>query len=617
MAKTIAKEKGKRSSKDKSDRPNKKLKEGKPAKEEKQQNGNESGKSPFSLLANDKAVDSTLSALFTTRPSPPRETVAPPAPKSKKAAAEEADSESSDEDDKAEEVDGAVEGETSTEEEKLEEAAEEVDQTQHPKRKRKRKDAHEELEDAYMARLGREEAKETEAAAAERAAKRQKAEPAKEQDAVPGASENEAPNEDMEDASDVPEEPDLERPSSEIGTPPPRHETQDETADTEVAKANRTVFLGNVSSTAITSKTARKELDAHLTSFFSKLPLKSNDPPPRLESLRFRSTAYNTGGLPRKASYAQQNLMPSTTTATNAYAVYSHPSLAREACKHLNASIVLSRHLRVDSVAHPSPQEPRRCVFVGNLGFVDDESAILAANKDAGYENRKTAKQPADVEEGLWRTFASKAGAVESVRVIRDEKTRVGKGIAYVQFVDENSVETALLLDEKKFPPMLPRKLRVARAKAQKRNVKPGSTGRPGAFAQSKAKETGYQRKITPQEASKLGRAGKLLGRAAAAQQAKEAKGARFATGANAGPKGERGSGASVASVTEAKPVMRGPETFVFEGHRASAGQGKSGLKLGGKGKGGAGGKKKGKPSTRSAKRGAAFKKEGGKKKTV
>jgi nucleolar protein 12 len=56
---------------------------------------------------------------------------------------------------------------------------------------------------------------------------------------------------------------------------------------------------------------------------------------------------------------------------------------------------------------------------------------------------------------------------------------------------------------------------------------------------------------------------------------------------------------------------MRTPESIVFEGYRASS---KSGtprdLKLGSSG----GGKKKGKPRTRGAKRGGEWKKAGGKK---
>ena len=125
--------------------------------------------------------------------------------------------------------------------------------------------------------------------------------------------------------------------------------------------------------------------------------------------------------------------MDATTKCTNAYLVYSTKVAAREAASRLNGTVVLNRHLRVDSVAHPAKTEPRRCVFVGNLGYVDDESQMLAADEAEGKKRKQKKKEPADVEEGLWREFG-KCGAVESVRVVRDQKTRVGKGFAYVQF---------------------------------------------------------------------------------------------------------------------------------------------------------------------------------------
>jgi nucleolar protein 12 len=166
-----------------------------------------------------------------------------------------------------------------------------------------------------------------------------------------------------------------------------------------------------------------------MASFLPSLPAPPEGKPPhKVESLRFRSTAYATA-LPKKAAFAKKDLMAATTKSTNAYVVYSTAYAAREAAKRLNGTVVLDRHLRVDEVAHPAKTDHRRCVFVGNLGFVDDESLL-----DQGGENeRKRSKIPSDIEEGLWRQF-SKAGVVESVRVVRDEKTRVGKGFAYVQF---------------------------------------------------------------------------------------------------------------------------------------------------------------------------------------
>lgn len=410
-----------------------------------------------------------------------------------------------------------------------------------------------------MSRLAREEAKEAERLAAERAIKRQKVSD-QETERIPEAAKDSHDVEDVEEADDQSNDDMIDDDDEESLSPPPKHETE-VAVDEEMSKANRTVFLGNVSTSAIKSKASRKTLMLHLGSFFASITVSKDGEKHKVESIRFRSTPYSSA-IPKKAAYAKQELMDATTKSTNAYVVYSSESLAREATRRLNGSVVLDRHLRVDMVAHPAKIDNRRCVFVGNLGFVDDESNIQQANEEEGREVRKRGKVPADVEEGLWRTFG-KCGKVESVRVIRDSTTRVGKGIAYVQFDDENSVEAALLYDEKKFPPMLPRKLRVSRAKAPKRNAKPGS-GRPGMGRPTS--KSGYQRKITAEEASKMGRAGKLLGRAGAAQS-------------------RRAGGAPATRPKQAGPALgdgiKNPENFIFEGHRASVKQGNTGLKLG------------------------------------
>lgn len=284
-------------------------------------------------------------------------------------------------------------------------------------RKRKRKHLEDDVEGMYMQKLAREEAKED----AERRKKQKQDEIA-------------LPHPGEETSSDA--ETESESGSVEIVTGDevdvPQHESLGPTkAETDLQKASQTVFLGNVSNKAIKSKSARKALLDHLESFFPSL--QKHDTPHKVESLRFRSTAFSSSAVPKKAAFAKKELMDSTTQSTNAYAVYSTQLAAREASKKLNGTIVLDRHLRVDSVAHPANADHRRCVFVGNLGFVDDESAEKAAEDEANGKRPRKGKEPADLEEGLWRQF-SKAGVVESVRVPRDKTTRVGKGFAYVQF---------------------------------------------------------------------------------------------------------------------------------------------------------------------------------------
>lgn len=383
-----------------------------------------------------------------------------------------------------------------------------------PNKKRKR-GGQEEIEDKFMRKLAREEEKEEE----ERQKKRKTKETAAEDK-----------DEDMEDASEASEANEaMEEDGEKFEIP--QHESLAKTdgkTEEELEKAARTVFLSNVSVDCINSKSAEKALKKHLESFIADLA--DNKPPHKIESIRFRSTAFSSS-LPKRAAFAKKEIMDATTKSTNAYAVYTTKTAAREAVKRLNGSILLDRHLHVDWLAHPTKVDNRRCVFVGNLPFVDDES------KGVEPEEGKKKKIPADIEEGLWQQFG-KCGKIENVRVIRDAQTRIGKGFAYVQFADENGVEAALQLNEKKFPPMLPRILRVTRCRAEKKKDKPRG---PAPSAERAGKKGAYQKKFSAEEKSQQGRAKAMLGKGGAA---------------------------------------KAKESFVFEGHRATEGQGKSGLKF-------------------------------------
>ncbi|KAI2635131.1 hypothetical protein GGS21DRAFT_490346 [Xylaria nigripes] len=416
-------------------------------------------------------------------------------------------------------------------------------------RKRKRRDEQDDLEGEYMRKLAKEEERE------DRQEKRRKgqADQAEETPSSQSAGDLEANGgvgDGDQDESHLMHE-SLQKPEEHV--------------DVELDKANRTLFLGNVSIEAITSSKAKKTLISHLETPLSKLD--SATGPHEIESLRFRSTPFSTGAKPKRAAFITKSVMTATTKSTNAYAVYSNPIACRTALKALNGSVVLDRHLRVDSVAHPAMVDHRRCVFVGNLGFVDDET-VVKTNAEGETVTNKRHKVPADTEEGLWRIFGEHAGKIESVRVPRDDKTRVGKGFAYVQFYDGNDVESALLLDGKKFPPMLPRALRVSRAKDPRKTALAMERTTKARFDTSKStdgkrKSTKYTPKITPEQLSHAGRAGKLLGRAAAAKQKRELKGDRWK------------SRDKVVSPQKNGDSIKPPENFIFEGRRASAKDGK------------------------------------------
>jgi nucleolar protein 12 len=163
-----------------------------------------------------------------------------------------------------------------------------------------------------------------------------------------------------------------------------------------------------------------------------------------------------------------------------------------------------------------------------------------------------------------------------------------------------------LLFDGKKYPPMLPRLLRVTRAKAMQKTAKAQERKRKEPFAKPALKAANpnnvviYNPKMSSQQSSLAGRAARLLGKAGAATFGKRdailAKGVKDAT--EGMKKVEDG-------------AIKGPEAFIFEGYRASAKNGKpKDLKLGGKNV-----KSKGKPKNHGSKRASEWKKSGGAKK--
>ena len=279
-----------------------------------------------------------------------------------------------------------------------------------PNRKRKRNDTEDDLESRYMSQLALQDIQENQNRARTLHHELQRIDPH-----VAMNKDIEVSSEDGEPTSDPDMMIDGEG-NSAVGDAPQHESIKTSNEDLGLEKSSRTVFLANVSTMAIKSKKAKKILMNHLVSFTSSLPGEH-----KIESIRFRSTAFATSGIPKKAAFVKREVMDATTKSTNAYVVYTTKLAAREAPTRLNGSIVLDRHLRVDCVAHPAEIDHRRCVFVGNLGFVDVDTNIKAAEGEGNNDPPRRAKEPADVEEGLWRQF-EKAGTVESVRVVRDKK---------------------------------------------------------------------------------------------------------------------------------------------------------------------------------------------------
>ncbi|CCF57773.1 hypothetical protein KAFR_0D01270 [Kazachstania africana CBS 2517] len=258
----------------------------------------------------------------------------------------------------------------------------------------------------------------------------------------------------------------------------------------DLEKAERTLFVGNLTSEAIISKSIYKEFK----NLFATIPKISEDDVETtndedflvIESIRFRSISFDEA-LPRKVAFVRQKLHKSR-QSVNAYIVYKNKKSIKPIISALNGKVFHNRHLKVDSVTHPAPHDKKRSIFVGNLDFEEDE-------------------------ESLWNHF-SKCGEIEYVRIIRDSKTNLGKGFAYVQFSDLSSVNKALLLNNKPMASITAtnkksRNLRISRCKNMKKTQ--DSTSKSGKFSN-----------LSEAQKTKMGRARKALGKADKAALGKE-----------------------------------------------------------------------------------------------
>jgi nucleolar protein 12 len=171
--------------------------------------------------------------------------------------------------------------------------------------------------------------------------------------------------------------------------------------------------------------------------------------------------------MDRKAAFISRKLH-SARDVLNAYIVFSKKEEADEACK-LNGVVFMEKHLRVDGASNDKQHDRKRSVFLGGLPF-DTE------------------------EEELWEFFKD-CGDIESVRAVRDNKTNVGKGFGYVQFLDRDCVDAALALTDKKFRNKT--KIRIQRCKI------PVSEGGTRDVKKKGAKKTSVRRQS--------GKAGKLI----------------------------------------------------------------------------------------------------------
>ncbi|KAF7290068.1 RRM domain-containing protein [Mycena chlorophos] len=327
--------------------------------------------------------------------------------------------------------------------------------------------------------------------------------------------------------------------------------------ETPAQRDARTLFVGGLPVEVAEKKQLKKQLSRHILSFLPSGKLK-------IESIRFRSAAFqkpssgpagndkptkttptandnasehsksraakwrdDKEGADKEGDKAKEYLTPAQKKkvmfikgefhtegrGVNAYVVlaHSHPSqdgdepgppspydAALEIARAANQSTFLDVVIRVDVCGGKSSDaddvlgatgDPKLSLFVGNLEFGAQERDVMEFFEGVLAAERGPA--PEESTSGRW---------VQSVRLIRDAETQLGKGFGYVRFADRDCVDEVLSLaktdDGKKKLKFAKRVLRVQRCRATTGN-KP-SLPNPTSAKASAASSTRLKPVMTP-----------------------------------------------------------------------------------------------------------------------
>lgn len=177
----------------------------------------------------------------------------------------------------------------------------------------------------------------------------------------------------------------------------------------------RTVFVGNVPLTADIKELKR---------FFALYG--------KVDTLRIRGIPAADPKMPKKVALIKKKFHANR-KSLQCYVVYQ---TAADAIKALeaNGKEFKGHHLMVDRATGGGEHDQKKAIFIGNLPF-DAE------------------------EDDVWTLFQD-CGDIVSVRLVRDKRTRIGKGFGYVNFTSPDAVELALQMEDIKLGK---REIRVSR----------------------------------------------------------------------------------------------------------------------------------------------------------
>ncbi|XP_017882378.1 RNA-binding protein 34-like [Ceratina calcarata] len=170
----------------------------------------------------------------------------------------------------------------------------------------------------------------------------------------------------------------------------------------ELKEDKKTIFVGNLPTT-VTKK--------QLMKLFKKFG--------EIDTIRLRGMVPKELSMSKKVAAITKNVHPKI-KSVYAYIRFVNIESVKAALS-LNDTEFEGNHLRVDAADKSVKYDQKKSVFLGNLNFNIEDNAV--------------------------RKHFEQCGEIESVRVVRDGKTRIGKGFGYVNFKNADSVALALELD--------------------------------------------------------------------------------------------------------------------------------------------------------------------------
>lgn len=194
-----------------------------------------------------------------------------------------------------------------------------------------------------------------------------------------------------------------------------RREVLLENEDVTKERNERTIFVGNVPHD-ITVKKLKKLFEKYGT----------------VESVRLRCPPLADPRVPKKVAVIKRDFHPER-NSMHAFIRFVDAQSAHKALV-FNGTVFEDHHIRVDMASGKANYDQKKAVFLGNVPFAAEE-------------------------DDLWKMFES-CGKISGIRLIRDKRTGIGKGFAYINFESPDAVELALKLDGED---LNKRKLRVQR----------------------------------------------------------------------------------------------------------------------------------------------------------